>query len=310
MKTKQERIDNSIQLLKELEKETIARYTEDIDFDQELSLYDVMLNHFVNGDFDDVLSLDITDGMNDDERNNLFQLVREFQGLCFYKGDIQYWLDSVEDFPVSDYPLVAYSILDNYIYLLELAKSGGRRVLEQLVSLRDNEELEDVALVDYLRTTFVDDRVLTAILLDMAEENSFYSMFTNEQKGTLLTYPEGTLYSYSDDVIKITSPLILGVQIYNSTSDDYIDTIDEANIQPLILDLSEFFRDENIDFYDEVLLLADKYRDYTRQKGIVLDNEFIDVVFDSDGDEIQDAWLAGDEILGSTYDTPYSGTSK
>ena len=173
MKTKQERIDNSIQLLKELEKETIARYTEDIDFDQELSLYDVMLNHFVNGDFDDVLSLDITDGMNDDERNNLFQLVREFQGLCFYKGDIQYWLDSVEDFPVSDYPLVAYSILDNYIYLLELAKSGGRRVLEQLVSLRDNEELEDVALVDYLRTTFVDDRVLTAILLDMAEENSF-----------------------------------------------------------------------------------------------------------------------------------------
>ena len=310
MKTKQERIDNSIQLLKELEKETIARYTEDIDFDQELSLYDVMLNHFVNGDFDDVLSLDITDGMNDDERNNLFQLVREFQGLCFYKGDIQYWLDSVEDFPVSDYPLVAYSILDNYIYLLELAKSGGRRVLEQLVSLRDNEELEGVALVDYLRTTFVDDRVLTAILLDMAEENSFYSMFTNEQKGTLLTYPEGTLYSYSDDVIKITSPLILGVQIYNSTSDDYIDTIDEANIQPLILDLSEFFRDENIDFYDEVLLLADKYRDYTRQKGIVLDNEFIDVVFDSDGDEIQDAWLAGDEILGSTYDTPYSGTSK
>lgn len=310
METKQERIDSSIQLLKKLEQETITRYIEDIDFDQELSLYDVMLSHFAKGDFDNVISLHATDGMDDNEREKLFQLVREFQELCFYKGDVQYWLDSVEDFPVSDYPLVAYSILDNYIYLLELAKSGGRKVLEQLVSLRDNEDLKDVALIDYLRTTFVDNRVLTAILLDMAEENSFYNIFTNEQKGILLTYPEGTLYSYSDEVIKITSPLILGVQIYNGISDEYIDTIDEANIHPLILDLSDFFRDENIDFYDEVLLLADRYRDYTRKKGIILDNEFIDVVFDSDGDEIQEAWLAGDEILGSTYDTPYSGTSK
>ena len=310
MKTKQERIDHSIQLLEQLEQETIVRYTEDIDYDQELSLYDVMLNHFAIGDFDNTISDYVFKNMDNIESQKLFRLVGEFRGLCFYKGDVQYWLNSVEDFPVADYSLVAYSILDNYIYLLELAKSGGRKVLEQIVSLRENDELKEIALVDYLRTSFVDNRVLSAILLDMSDDNSFYDIFTNEQKGILLTYPEGTLYSYSEDSIKITSPLILGLQIYNNINEEKIDTIDEANINSLVWDLTQFFKDDSLDFENEVLLLADKYRDYIRKKDFILDNEFIDVVFDTDGDEIQDAWLFGDEMLGSTYDTPYSDFSK
>ena len=204
MKTKQMRIDESIKRLEKLKQETILRYTAEIDFDHTLSIYDVMMSHFAAGDLDDVFMTDVTEGMNEKEVEDLFNLAREFQGLCFCKGDPEYWIDSLENTPVHDYNMIAYSILESFDYLLGLAKDGGRDVLELLVSLRASEELRDAAMIEYLRTTFVDDRALTAVLYDMANKDSFYGVFTDEQKGVLLNYPEGTLYSYGDNEIKIT----------------------------------------------------------------------------------------------------------
>ena len=91
MKTKQEIIDEGINRLEKLKQETILRYTDEIDFDQDLSLYDVMINHFVNGDLDDVFDTSVTKGMSDTERKDLFDLTREFVGLCFSNGDVDYW---------------------------------------------------------------------------------------------------------------------------------------------------------------------------------------------------------------------------
>lgn len=311
MKTKQELINESIERLEKLKQETILKYAADIDFEHDLSLYDVMMTHFVAGDLDDVFITDVTAGMDKKEIAELFELAREFQGLCFCKGEAEYWLDSLENTPIHDYNIIAYSIFDSFNYLLELAKDGGRDVLELLVSLRASEELRDVAMLEYLRTTFVDDRVLTSILFDMADSNSFYNIFTDEQRGILLNYPEGTLYSYGDNQIRITSPLVLGVQIYNNVNQEQmISEIDEADLEPLILTLSEFYRDDYFEFEDEVYGLADKYRDYMRRKDISLTNENLDIIFDSECDEIQDAWILGDEVLGGTYDTPYSGGTK
>lgn len=311
MKTKQEKIDDGIKRLEKLKQETILRYTADIDYDQELSLYDVMINHFVKGDFDDVFDPDVVDGMSELDREKLFNLTREFVGLCFSNGDVDYWLDSLENTPISDYNLIAYSIFNSFEFLMELAKDGGRGVLELLVSLRASEDLRDVALVNYLRNTFVDDRVLSTILLDMSKDGSQYDMFTDEQKGILLNYPEGTLYAYGNDEIKITSPLVLGVQIYNSVnSDEPITEINGDNMDEVTLSLKEFFRDEDFSFYDEVMSLVGSYRDYVRKNDIVISTEFSDVIHDTDSEMIQDAWVSGDEVLGSTFDTPYTGGKK
>ena len=311
MKTKQEIIDEGINRLEKLKQETILRYTDEIDFDQDLSLYDVMINHFVNGDLDDVFDTSVTKGMSDTERKDLFDLTREFVGLCFSNGDVDYWLDSLENTPIFDYSLIAYSIFNSFDFLLGLAKDGGRDVLELLVSLRASEDLRDTALVNYLKNTFVDDKVLSSVLLDMSKKNSFYNIFTDEQKGILLNYPEGTLYAYGEDDIKITYPLVLGIEIYNNVNDDDpITEINESDLEPLILTLSEFFRDGEVDFYEEALTLVDKYRDYVRKNDIALSTEVSNIKFDTENELIQEAWSSGDEMLGSTFDTPYTGGSK
>lgn len=311
MKAKQEKIDVGIKRLEKLKQETILRYIEIIDYDQELSLYDVMINRFVQGDFDDFFDTDVTKGMGSEEKKELFLLAREFVGLCFSNGDVDYWLDSLENMPITDPDLITYSIFDNFDYLLELAKDGGRNVLELLVSLRACSDLRDTALVSYLRNTFIDDRVLSGVLFEMADSSSFYKIFTDEQKGILCNYPEGTLYAYDDDEIKITSPLILGVQIYNSVNEDnVIDKIDEANLTSVLNTLKKFYREDEFDFEDETLTLVDRYRDYVRKNDIKLGNEFSSIFFDTESDMIQDAWISGDENLGSMLDTPYSGGSK
>lgn len=311
MKTKQDIIDEGIKRLEKLKQETILRYTDEIEFDQDLSLYDVMINHFVNGDLDDVFDASVTKGMSDKEKNDLFDLTREFVGLCFSNGDVDYWLDSLENTPIFDYSLIAYSIFNSYDFLLHLAKEGGRDALELLVSLRASEDLRDTALVNYLKNTFVDDKVLSSVLLDMSKKDSFYNIFTDEQKGILLNYPEGTLYAYGEDDIRITYPLVLGVEIYNNVnSDDPITEINESDLEPLLLTLSEFFREGELEFYDEVLTLVDKYRDYVRKNDITLSTEVSSVKFDTESELIQEAWSSGDEILGSTFDTPYTGGSK
>ena len=311
MKTKQERIEEGIKRLEKLKQETILRYTDEIDFDQDLSLYDVMISHFAKGDLDDAFDTSVTHGMSDKEKDELFELAREFVGLCFSKGDVDYWLDSLEDTPVADYSLIAYSIFNSYDFLLGLAKEGGRDVLEQLVSLRASKDLRDTALVAYLSNTFIDETVLSKVLLDMSKSDSYYNIFTDEQKGILLNFPEGTLYAYGDDEILVTSPLVLGVQMFNSVNDDApITEINEDEVSSLLVTLNEFFRDENFNFEDETFALVDRYRDYVRKNNVRLITEVKNIVMDTHSDVIQDAWASGDEALGSMFDTPYTGGSK
>ena len=311
MKTKQNKIDDGIKRLEKLKQATIERYSADIDYDQDLSLYDFMINHFAKGDLDDVFSSNVYDGMSESEKSDLRSLVREYIGLCFSNGDVDYWLDSLENTPISDFNLIAYSIFDSYDFLLGIAKDGGKDVLELLVSLRASEELRDMAIVSYLRNTFVDDKVLCSILLEMSKKDSQYGIFTDEQKGILLNYPEGTLYAYGDDAIKIISPLVLGIQMFNNVnSEEPIEDFDDSDLNSIIMMLKEFYRNENFDFYDETMNLVGSYRDYVRRNDISLGTDFSKVIFDTESNMIKEAWKSGDSVLGGTYDTPYTGGSK
>lgn len=318
MKTKQERINDRVRRITKLEDETILRYSEDIDYDEELSRYDIMMEHFVLGDLDEAFLTDVTKDMSRDEVKALFDLVRPYASLCFAKGDVNYWLESLENAYVSDYQLIAASIFDNFDYLLELARDGGRDVLEQLVSLKESPELQDVSVIQYLRDYFIDDRALKTVLMDMAEEDSPYDIFSNEQKAILFTYPEGTLYSYGNvdgkKAIKIISPYVLGSRMFNDfhqyISTELINNISEQNINEVAEILTNFFKDDSFIFEDAALDLSVRYRDYLRQNNVVLANENMKIVYDEDGSEIEKAWDSGDGVLGSSYEAPYSGGIK
>lgn len=303
--TSDDKIKRRIERVIKLLNETILRYTDIIDYDDELSQYDIMMRHFVNGDLDDVFLTDVTDDMNSLEKKELFKLVRQYYGLCFKNGSVDNWLESMEGMPIVDYVIVAEQILDSYDLLLGLAKNGGKDVLEQLSALSKSSEFGDAALIQYLRNTFITDELLSTILIDMSSEDSLYNMFTNEQKAILLNYPEGTLYSYDRDSLNITYPLLLAVRMYNDLEGGVIDSIDDDNAMELVGNLKKYFSGE-VDFLDEVILLSDRYRDYFRKQNITLNNNSMKIVDDYDGDIIQDAWDAGDEVLGGGLDTPYS----
>lgn len=314
MKSKYERKKDNAKRILRLKDATILRYSEEIDYDDELSLYDVMMEHFTNGELDKAFLTNVTKGMSKDEKKELFDMVRPYIGLCFAKGDVDYWLNSVENAALSDYEFIAASIFDNYNYLLELARDGGVDVLEQLVSLRENDDLHDQAVIQYLRESFVDDRALKVVLFAMSEPDSEYNMFSDEQKGTLLNYPEGTLYSYGDGKIRITSPYILGSRMFNDynqyISSDLIGEVTIENIADVNHVLTNFFQDDSFNFEDTVLDLSARYRDYMVQNDIILTDEVMDVVYDTDGRNIQVAWNNGDGILGSSYEIPYVGGTK
>lgn len=314
MKIKQERIKDSVKRIIKLKDEVILRYSENIDYDDELSLYDVMMEHFVKGDLDDVFLTDTTKDMSAIETKQLFDLVRPYVELCFAKGDVDYWLDSVENAMISDYEFIAASIFDTFDYLLEVAKAGGKNVLEQLVALRECEFLRDEAVLQYLRNTFINDQTLKKVLVDMAAEDSYYKIFSNEQKGVLLNYPEGTLYSYGEGNIRITSPLILGRRMFNDfnqyISDDLIGDITEQNTNEVIKTLSNFFEDDSFNFADTALDLSVRYSDYMLENNVVLNNETMNIVYDNDGNDLCKAWDTGVGVLGSSYEIPYGSGSK
>ena len=309
MKTKQERLEEKLNLFEKMKQETILRYAYEIEFDTVISLYDVMINHLANGDLDDIFLTDVVEGMSDDERKELFSLAREFKELCFIDGDSDKWLMSVENTGAKYYDLIAYSVFDNYNYLLSLAKYGGRSMLEQLSSLNKSEGLEKNAIIGVLRNSFIDDSVLTAVLTEMTEENSKFDIFTDEQKAVLLTYPEGVLYSYGKlDEVNIVSPLLLARQIYNNISDESIKEINDYNIS----DVQEFFKSftAELEFSDEVLSLNARHRDCFRQRNLAMREENIKINFEPSDTSIQRIWSLGDPYLGSSYDTPYSSGTR
>lgn len=307
-----ERQENIV-LFEKLKQETILRYSDEIEFDADLTLYDVMIKHFVSGDLDNVFSSPVVVGMGDEEKKELFALVREYKDLCFFKGMPFFWLDSVENALGADYDLIAYTVIDNYNYLLSLAKYGGKDVLEELRRINQSQDFSDSCIVDFLRNSFIDDKALTAVLSDMSKENSFYDIFTDEQKSDLLSTPEGTLYSYiNPKQIRITSPLLLGSKICNEYTYDSIDSIDESNCDDLVLHLSNFFRGElmETEFSDAVFDLSSRYRDYIFSKNLIVDSNDFKIVYDITGADIQKAWNYGDELLGGSIEAPYPSNSK
>ncbi len=318
MSNRREEITDRVKRITKLEEETILRYSEEIDYDDNLSMYDVMIKHFALGDLDDVFLTDVTKNMSKDEAKKLFDLVRQYVSLCFAKGDVDYWVCSLENASAVDYQFIATSIFDNYDYLLELAKDGGEAVLKQLVALRENKDLQDAAVIQYLRDYFIDDRALKVVLMDMTEENSPYDIFSNEQKAILFTYPEGTLYSFgevdSSKVVKITSPYVLGSRLFNDfhqyISSDLIGDISSQNVDEVSKLLTNFFSDDSFDFEEAAFDLSVRYRDYVAQNDMDFDSEVEGVVYDVDGNDIKNAWDSGDGVLGSSYEVPYGGGTK
>ena len=166
---------NRLNVLKDL---VLEKFPEDIDTLNEdcdefnLELCDSIVSH-LDELYDSFLS-DTLKSMNDNDKKKLFQLVHNYKSLLFYQGDITYWPDSFEGvFGNTDF--ICMRILDNFDFLLSIAKKGGEDVLKGILKLQSTDILNKKVLIDYLRKIITDDDLLQLFLLELTKENGEYS---------------------------------------------------------------------------------------------------------------------------------------
>ncbi len=269
-----EQVKKMVERLEALKKLTLEKYLDEIDdLNSDILLYDVMFQHLVKHDFDGDYEFSCLEGLEKREKDEIKELTDKYQGLCFYDGKVDYWSDSTEitmgrknykevtdkkDF--NDYELTAGRLLDNYEFLITLAKEGGEEVLEKLTSLEDKEGFNESSVIEYLRNTYPNDNLLVRILCEMSSSNSLFKVFTDGQKEAMLRYPEGVLYSYGKEKIVVSSPLPLAVKICNYLGDNITLENTKDGISSCALEVTEKLREiNNEDFLEIISEMSDNY---------------------------------------------------
>lgn len=221
-------VKESTKRLEDLKQAILVNYLDEINLDDNKSLYDEMMHHLVNGDLDDEFSSSVYDGMEIDDKKELQDLVRKYISLCFYDGDVSNWVDSIEHVPL-DYDFIALKLLDNYNFLLEIARDGGEKALKELKKFQKCEGYHESSVIDYLRNTFLSDAILRKVILSMSKKDSLYKVFTDNQRASLCRFPEGTLYTFDweNRKVRFSSPLVLALNINKRISGEEFEDIQD-----------------------------------------------------------------------------------
>ena len=228
-------MDNNINMirLEKLKNATIMNYYTDINPDYDMDLYDKMFEHLIKGDFDDEVLAPCLEGVDYQERKNIFRLAKRYHGLCFFEGVYHYWTDSIEGIGVLDLDYLSQRILSNYDFLIRIAKDGGESTLKFISAFKQTKMSTKSAVVDYLRNSFKDDLALEKVLLSFPYDQQ-YSRLDNDSRDALFTYPLGTIYRYigeDNDIRLLSGEELFDILVKNN---DYISDLNVNSLEELI----------------------------------------------------------------------------
>lgn len=211
-----DRIFESNKRYQDLKNAVLLKYLDSVELDDEsMDLCDKIIYYFCKGELDNEFYSSLLNKLDEVERKNTLKLVHEYIGLCFYDGNSEYWIDSVEGIPLKDAQFICLKILDNVNFLVRIALGGGREALEFLKIFSDKEYYSDSSVIEYLRNSFRYDDVLENIILEMSKENSSYNVFDDNQKAILCGSPQGLLFFEDDHEVKYSNPALLATRINN-----------------------------------------------------------------------------------------------
>ncbi len=238
-----------VQRLERLKQATILNYLDSINLNHPMELYDTMMKHLLKGDFDFDFLSDSLLGIDEEEKQEIFQLVRRYKNLCFYMGDASYWADSIEGVYLTDLDLVCMKLLDNFDFLLGLARDGGEDALKLLSSFLTGDMSVNGSVVDYLRNSFINDTVLKEVIIEMAKEDGMYKGLSDIQKEVLCTFPEGTLYHIKGDKVQMINSDELVKKIQTSYFGSEIEDFKDLESLSKLLSNEESFENVILDIY-------------------------------------------------------------
>lgn len=243
-------IKTSVERLENLKQATILNSLETIDLSRRIDLYDTMIHLFVKGSLDDDFSSSIFEDIDDSEKEKMHELARKYLSLCFFVGDSDYWADSVEGMTLDNLDFICMRIFDNYNFLLELIKDDKLEVLDNLEAIQATNVFSNKIIIDYLRCSFNDDKLLKEVLTDFVDEDGEYYNLSVKDKALLLLNPEGILYD-KDALDKKIDALELKKKIIDYSN---------ISIEPNAISLNELIQKIGKASFKEILL--DIYIDY------------------------------------------------
>lgn len=286
----------------------VRNFGYDGNISRSFAICDSMISHLVEGDLDEVLPSPSLYSLSEEEKKQVLRLAHQYQGLCFYDGDASNWGDSVEDISRISDDVSAFRVFQNFEFLIQLAREGRVPLLEQLSKFQEYEGFSDSCVIEYLRRTFGDDSLLRGTLLSMTAKDSMYSIFTDQQKADLLTYPEGTVYFYGEGGPRLTHPLLLSLEIYSRMNGKTSTNIPQDNINKMALELQEFFQ-EDVDFSEVVRDMSDDYHEVVRKISNRPAGNVVELYHDMHGDIPHVGWTIDDNPLVQMLETPYHPVS-
>ena len=272
--------------------------------ENDLSDFDVcdeMVSRLAFGDIDNLL-------VNSNSNRDSLTLAHEYQNLCFYDGDFSNWLDSVEGSVKIGEQIAVYRIFQNFQFLSDLARDGGKELLESLTKLQDFDTYADSSVIECLRNTFGNDFLLKNTLLQMFSPNSIYQVFSEQQRADLLLYPEGTLYYYGQNGPTLTQPLLLAVEIHNRMNAEPMNVSSNHELEMIALELKSFFYQKS-DFSDIVKDMSDNYHEFLRKISKESANDIFQLQKDINGAVPNVGWTIGNNELARMIGTPYHPVS-
>ncbi len=243
--------DIRIKRLEELKNAMLMNNLSEANLDNLFELYDSMLYKTFSGEFNDIF---LSEYLDDSNRNEVLELASKYNSSCFYLGEFENWIDSIEGVSLSDLDLVSVKLLDNYDYLIRLAKNGGVDTLKFLAKFEGSPMFKRGAIIALLRNSFYNDDVLEEVLIEMGKPEGNYKDFNDKQKIVLCNYPEGVLYEVNDNKeVNIISSNNLKKSIiksYLGTEEDYdISTIDLSVFEQIVASIYTDYYENNYEKY-------------------------------------------------------------
>jgi hypothetical protein len=217
----------SIKRLDILKNEMILSYLSEINDPRDLETYELLVDKTFSGEFNDIFLSNYLDDVSKEERNRILEISNKYaKSLCLYCDLI----NSCEGITGDDYDLVTNLVLDNYDYVIRLAKNGGEDVLKFLKKFESSDLSEKGAIIALLRNSFCDDDTLENRLIELSKEDGNYKDFSDTQKIMLCEYPEGTLYR-RDDNNKVE--YIPSIELKQMITKLYLGDNEECNIKDI-----------------------------------------------------------------------------
>jgi len=258
-----EDVTRKVHSLEKLKDTVIINYLSDVNLDNEIDIYDKLVKHFFNGDLDNYYDNSLFDNVSYDSKIDILNNVRKYSYLCFYNKDVNNWIDSVDGIPIEDYNLITYQLLDNFDFLLRLYLYGGEDSLKLLDDYSNSMfSNTDLSAVEDVKRNFVTDEILFLTFKELSSSNSYFDVFTKNEKNALIRYAEGIIYFYDSDKIVINNPLALSLELYYRLNGESFDVSNKSDIS-IIANLTGFFKNED-NFYNNIL---DMFYDYQQLIG-------------------------------------------